>query len=126
VTSETINGSDPGNNAGVDALRAARRELLERLTGFSPEDQVNYLVDLVVARAETARIEQNPDETFDDALNGDSPFFEVGFNSLSAVELRNQLVAATGLTLSPMLLFDYPTPGYVAEFLREELMTQAA
>jgi acyl carrier protein len=78
----------------------------------------------VVAEAGIARTEQNPDESFEREIDGDSPLFEVGFNSLSAVELRNRLAAATGLTLSPMLLFDHPTPALAAEFLREQLAAE--
>ncbi|KUO23035.1 hypothetical protein AQJ91_00175 [Streptomyces dysideae] len=128
MTTETISTpeTDTATDPGADALDATRRALQERLAGLDPAEQVALLVDLVAAEAETARTEQNPDETFDDELDGESPFFEVGFNSLSAVELRNRLVEVTGLTLSPMLLFDYPTPAYIAEFLQEQLATETA
>ncbi|MER6344743.1 beta-ketoacyl synthase N-terminal-like domain-containing protein [Streptomyces sp. NPDC001532] len=123
---EATETTTPGAEPEEAALEATRRQLLERLAGLSDAERTDALIDLITAEAEIARTQQNPDETFDDELDGDSPFFEVGFNSLSAVELRNRLVEATGIALSPMLLFDYPTPLYVAEYLVEQLAADTA
>ncbi|MFD4998733.1 beta-ketoacyl reductase, partial [Streptomyces buecherae] len=56
-----------------------------------------------------------------DAVPAAQPFQDLGFDSLTAVELRNQLASSTGLDLTPALIFDHPTPKELADFLREQL-----
>ncbi|MGV9300090.1 SDR family NAD(P)-dependent oxidoreductase, partial [Amycolatopsis sp. NPDC003676] len=53
-----------------------------------------------------------------DAIDPETPFAKLGFDSLGGVEFRNKLTAATGVQLPSTLVFDYPTATAVAGFLR--------
>ncbi|GAA2059771.1 type I polyketide synthase [Streptomyces cheonanensis] len=73
--------------------------------GMPPAQRRKALRDLV--RAQVATVLGHPDPG---GLDDDASFLELGFDSLTTVELRNQLATATGLALSATLAFDHPTP----------------
>ncbi|WP_419998930.1 SDR family NAD(P)-dependent oxidoreductase [Streptomyces boninensis] len=60
------------------------------------------------------------------AVQPDVTFLEQGFNSLSAVDVRNRLAQVTGLRLTGPLIFEHPTPTETAAHLREQLAAAAA
>ncbi|WP_425546870.1 type I polyketide synthase, partial [Actinosynnema pretiosum] len=101
----------PDAPAGGDGFGA-------RLVGLPPAEQERLLTELV--RAEAAAVLGLG------GITGDRAFREVGFDSLTAVELRNRLGAATGLTLPATLVFDHPRPSALAAHLRSALGPAAA
>ncbi|MFD5544772.1 beta-ketoacyl synthase N-terminal-like domain-containing protein, partial [Streptomyces sp. NPDC127079] len=91
-------------------------DLFRRLAGLPEAEQEAVLLGIVQAEA-TAVLGFNASEL----AQGTRGFSDIGFDSLTAVELRNRLGAATGVKLPATLIFDYPTPVALARYLREEL-----
>jgi acyl transferase domain-containing protein/acyl carrier protein len=95
---------------------AVNDSLVQRLASVSQEQRETVLLELV--QSETAVVLGLASARLVEATQ---PFKEIGFDSLAAVELRNQLGMATGLRLPATLVFDYPTPGEVGRYLLGEL-----
>jgi polyketide synthase 12 len=89
----------------TDAARPA-------LAKLSPADRLVQL--LATVRSEAAAVLGQPDV---EAISPDTSFREMGFESLTSVELRNQLNATTGKRLSATAAFDHPTPRALAKHL---------
>ncbi|WP_208618396.1 type I polyketide synthase, partial [Mycobacterium bouchedurhonense] len=102
-----------------DSLAAAKSKsaLLQRLEGLPEDEQQAVLLDLVRSNIATVLGSSSPE-----AIHPDRAFQELGFDSLTAVEMRNRLKAATGLALSPTLIFDYPNSAALAGYMYRELV----
>ncbi|SPM42936.1 erythronolide synthase, modules 3 and 4, partial [Mycobacterium numidiamassiliense] len=110
----------PGRRLISDADAAVSTSgLAARLQGLSPEQRHHQLVELVCTNAATVLGRSSAD------IEAQLPFQDLGFDSLTAVELRNRLKTATGLTLSPNLIFDFPTPAALAEHVDAQLRSVA-
>ncbi|WP_187285059.1 type I polyketide synthase, partial [Streptomyces sp. OR43] len=105
--------------AGADA--AAAGTLVSALVGLSGPEQLRLLGELV--GEQVAGVLRH---SAGDAVDASRAFKDLGFDSLTAVELRNRLNTATGLGLPATLVFDHPSPAALAAHLRDRLLGDGA
>ncbi|WP_432140169.1 SDR family NAD(P)-dependent oxidoreductase, partial [Streptomyces sp. bgisy154] len=90
--------------------------LRARLQNLDPESRRRELLTEVRTRAAAALGHSGPEQ-----VGAERAFRDLGVDSLIAVELRNVLAAAAGVTLPATVVFDHPTPRALAAFLYGEL-----
>ena len=106
----------PATGAG----RSGGAELISRLAELAEADGRRMLTDLVCGHVAAVLAHANTD-----AVDVDRSFSELGFDSLTAVEMRNRLDAATGLRLPATLAFDHPTVAALVDYLYQSLAPAA-
>ncbi|MFH9109628.1 SDR family NAD(P)-dependent oxidoreductase [Streptomyces albus] len=106
----------PQSAPGTDGDHAPAPEqaaaTADRLAGLSAEERETALTDIVRREAAAVLKAGGPDE-----IRPRRPFKELGFDSLTALEFRNRLAAATGRRLPATLVFDHPTPAALVRHL---------
>jgi acyl carrier protein len=98
------------------AAAAGGGGLAARLAGLDGPQQEKMLIQVVRAEAAVVLGHASPE-----TVPAGRAFKELGFDSLTAVELRNRLAAVSGRHLPATLIFDYPTAAALAEYIGTEV-----
>ncbi|MGW6295293.1 SDR family NAD(P)-dependent oxidoreductase, partial [Streptomyces sp. NPDC055058] len=106
----------PAEPAATGSAAPAAGDLRARLAGLAPAERHSAVLNVVLTQAALVIGHDSPD-----ALDPEGGFLDSGFNSLTAVELRNRIGALAGVRLPATLMFDYPTPERLAAHLLERV-----
>ncbi|MDI5938161.1 SDR family NAD(P)-dependent oxidoreductase, partial [Micromonospora sp. DH15] len=108
----------PHDGPGPDQVRAALAEVMDTAQRWLAEDRAAGSRLVVVTEGAVSRHVATVLGHDDGAdIAADREFNELGFTSLTAIDLRNRLSAETGHRLPATLVFDYPNPAALAAYL---------
>ncbi|MFG2533579.1 phosphopantetheine-binding protein, partial [Streptomyces sp. NPDC048516] len=107
----------PQRRASTTVTPAA--ELADRLARLPVAEQESLLTDLIRSHVATVLGHSSPTR-----VEVDRGFLDMGFSSLTAVELRNRLNAAVGLRLPTSVVFDHATPLALARHVRTQVLPE--
>lgn len=110
VSDPTAAGQIGSSDGGAELL--ASSGFAARLAGRSADEQLAAAIEVVCEHAAAVLGRDGAA-----GLDAGQAFADSGFNSLSAVELRNRLTAVTAVTLPATAIFDHPTPTELAQYL---------
>lgn len=110
VSDPTAAGQIGASDGGAELL--ASSGFAARLAGRSADEQLAAAIEVVCEHAAAVLGRDGAA-----GLDAGQAFVDSGFNSLSAVELRNRLTAVTAVTLPATAIFDHPTPTELAQYL---------
>lgn len=109
---DLVAGPTTGQPVDAGAADPTEPSLAGRLASLQQESAHDLVLDLI--RTNAATVLNHEDHA---VIGAGQSFREMGFDSLTAVELRNRLNTATGMKLKQSVVFDYPTPSELAEYL---------
>lgn len=110
VSDPTAAGQIGASDGGAELL--ASSGFAARLAGRSADEQLAAAIEVVCEHAAAVLGRDGAA-----GLDAGQAFADSGFNSLSAVELRNRLTAVTAVTPPATAIFDHPTPTELAQYL---------
>ncbi|WP_443075047.1 type I polyketide synthase [Streptomyces sp. NBC_01435] len=122
-----LRGLVPGRGRGrrraagvANGVVGGGSELARALAALDVSARAAHVLDLVRSAVSTVLGHASPE-----AVEPERQFRDLGFDSLTAVELRNRLASTTGLRLPATLVFDYPTPAALAGHVLTEVVGEA-
>ncbi|MFF1309206.1 type I polyketide synthase, partial [Streptomyces sp. NPDC058307] len=114
-------GTGTRPTAATAMAKGAGAGLAAELAGLSVEDREQAVLQIVRTHAAAVLGHSRPEN-----IEPQQAFRDMGFDSLTALELRNRLATATGLRLPATLVFDHPAPLELIRYLHDQLLPQLA